>query len=142
MAVGTLYPNGSNAADKAASTSGGKTEKTAGDKPCDENGMGERVLLKEGRVGQGGVKAACRAGSNVGLDFKACMVTLRKRKIQCFLLLPNPYAPACTTFMRLKRRRCVDFRRRVRQHANSVRVLNPIEIGFAAVFLPAEQAYF
>ena len=71
MAVGTLYPNGSNAADKAASTSGGKTEKTAGDKPCDENGMGKRVLLKEGRVGQGGVKAAGRGGNNMRVEFKA-----------------------------------------------------------------------
>lgn len=28
--------------------SGGKEEKTAGDKPWDENGMGGRVVLKEG----------------------------------------------------------------------------------------------
>ena len=77
-------------------------EKTAGDKPCDENGMGERVLLKEGRVGQSGVKAAGRADGNVERNFKACVLTLRKLKIQCFWLLPNLYAPACTTFMHSK----------------------------------------
>jgi len=64
--------------------------------------MGERVLLKEGRVGQGGVKSAGRAGNNVGVEFKAWGLRLRKPKIQCFLLLPNPYAPACTTFIRSK----------------------------------------
>ena len=71
MTVGTLQPNVPSAADKAASASGGKTEKTAGDKPCDENGMDGRALLKEVRVGQGGGETTGRAGGNAGSEFKA-----------------------------------------------------------------------